>query len=153
MSILGKRYPANEEEFATSSLAAQGEVFDPSQASKRMKIPTPVTWETEISANGNNAAVWENLIRTKKLPYMAMLRNLANLVKSGVTDETHANVANRICHPEAVTNSRQFPFRYLTAYAKMKELAKMLPMLQKLHDDPNFVPPEPPKRGGRGRRG
>jgi telomerase protein component 1 len=58
MSVVGKRYPSTRAEFRDSTLAAAGEVFDPSQASKRMKIPTPTTWETELSANGNNAIVW-----------------------------------------------------------------------------------------------
>jgi telomerase protein component 1 len=92
MPILGKRYPANEEEFNASLLSAQGETFDPSAASKRMKIPTPVTWETELSANGNTAANWRNLVMSKKLPFMAMLRNLRNMLITGVDPEVHETV-------------------------------------------------------------
>ena len=146
MAILGKRYPANEEEFKASSLAASGE-FNPETASKRMKVPTPVTWETELSAKGNNSASWEGLINKKKLPYMAMLRNLRNLVVTGVSDETHETVQNRVSDPTAVTNGRQFPFRYLSAYDTMKDIGRnQLEELQRLHDDPSYIPPEPAKK-------
>ena len=37
-------------------------VFDESRAGKRMKLDTPVTWETHISAQGNKHEVWEYLI-------------------------------------------------------------------------------------------
>lgn len=115
MCILGKRYPVDEEAFNASSLAA-GNSFNPELASKRMKVPTPVTWETQLSANGNNAASWEGLINSKKLPYMAMLRNLRNMIITGVSDATHSAVQQKIQDPGAVANSRQFPFRFLSAF-------------------------------------
>ena len=58
-------------------------------ASKRMKIPTPVTWETQLSEKGNSADNWEELIRSRKLPFMAMLRNLRNMLITGVDPEVH----------------------------------------------------------------
>ena len=52
-----------------------------------MKIPTPVTWETELSERGNLAEVWEKLIHSRSgLPYMALLRNLRNIIKAGVNE-------------------------------------------------------------------
>ena len=58
-----------------------------------MKIPTPVTWETELSERGNLAEVWEKLIHSRSgLPYMALLRNLRNIIKAGVNEETHEKV-------------------------------------------------------------
>ena len=41
-------------------------------------------WETQISLKGNKAEVWEKLIDNKKLPFMAMLRNLRNMIKVGM---------------------------------------------------------------------
>ena len=61
-----------------------------------MKIPTPTTWETELSSQGNSAEVWERLIVEKKLPYMALLRNLRNLLNAGVSQEVHEMVIARI---------------------------------------------------------
>jgi hypothetical protein len=40
-------------------------------------------WETQISLKGNKAEVWQQLIDNKKLPFMAMLRNLRNMIKAG----------------------------------------------------------------------
>jgi len=36
--------------------------FDEALAGTRMKLPTPETWETQISLRGNKAEVWESLI-------------------------------------------------------------------------------------------
>ena len=119
-SLLGKRYPETEEEFSTSSLAAMGRVFDPSQAHKRMKIPVPETWETQVSAYGNKAEVWERLIKERKLPFMAMLRNLRNLLEAGVDRETHALVLARLQDPVQVAESRLFPFRFFSAFEALR---------------------------------
>lgn len=31
-------------------------------ANKRMKLPIPETWETQLSLHGNKASTWETLI-------------------------------------------------------------------------------------------
>ena len=36
--------------------------FDADQAGKRMRLPIPETWETQVSLRGNKAEVWESLI-------------------------------------------------------------------------------------------
>ena len=54
-----------------------------------MKIEIPKTWETELSAKGNKPEVWADMIMSNKLPYMAMMRNLRNILKSGVDDVVH----------------------------------------------------------------
>ena len=36
--------------------------FDEDQAGKRMRLPIPETWETQVSLRGNKAEVWESLI-------------------------------------------------------------------------------------------
>ncbi len=71
MGILGKKYPANETDFRRSGLPG---MFEPSKAGTRMKLPVPETWETLLSAKGNRAETWEELMDHKKLPFMAMLR-------------------------------------------------------------------------------
>jgi telomerase protein component 1 len=152
-SIIGVRYPASEEEFQATSLA-EGAAFDPSRAGKRMKIPTPVTWETELSARGNCAQVWEELIKAKKLPFMAMLRNIRNLLLTGVDRETHEMVLTRLQDPGQVAQSRLFPFRFFSAF---EALQVDLEELRKLKEDPDFQPAPPSgKRGlkrGRSARG
>ena len=55
----GKRYPANFEDFYQSRLPG---TFEEERAGKRMKLPTPETWETQVSLKGNKAKTWEDLI-------------------------------------------------------------------------------------------
>lgn len=77
-----------------------------------------MTWETELSANGNNTETWEKLIDSEKVGYMALLRNLRNIVNANPTniEKVMADIEN----PEKVKKSKQLPFRFLSAY---KELA------------------------------
>ena len=81
MGILGKNYRKSEEEFKKTRLDG---AWDESRAGQRMKLATAITWETELSAKGNNAEAWEGLINARKLPYMAALRNLRNIFLAGV---------------------------------------------------------------------
>jgi len=113
MCILGKRYPSNEQDFQRSKLTGK---FDPQRAGKRMKLPVPETWETLVSAKGNKAETWEELIDHKKLPFMAMLRNLRNLILAGVSHRHHSWVLSKLTNEGAISNSKQFPFRFFSAY-------------------------------------
>ena len=124
MAILGKSYPDNELEFRKSRMLG---FFDPEMAGKRMKLKTPTTWETQLSEQGNCAEVWERLISEKKLPYMATLRNLRNLVMAGVSDATVRKTANYLTNETAVRNGKQLPTQYIsaiTALDQLKELAE-----------------------------
>ncbi|MFH8385445.1 TROVE domain-containing protein [Kitasatospora sp. NPDC018058] len=61
-----------------------------------------------------DAAAWEAIIPS--MGPMALVRNLRNFDKAGVSDPVAAEVARRISDPGEVRRSRQFPFRYLAAY-------------------------------------
>eukprot|EP01116_Phalansterium_solitarium_P003943 TRINITY_DN1478_c0_g1_i1.p2 TRINITY_DN1478_c0_g1~~TRINITY_DN1478_c0_g1_i1.p2 ORF type:complete len:706 (+),score=379.58 TRINITY_DN1478_c0_g1_i1:128-2245(+) len=113
MPILGRKYPADEAAFAKSGLSG---VFDASRANKRMKLPTPETWETQLSALGNKHTTWESLLAHNKLPFMAMLRNLRNLILTGVSPEHHQLVMAKLTDERSVTTSRQLPWRFLSAF-------------------------------------
>lgn len=119
MPILGKKYPETQEQFYRSRLSG---LWDENQAGKRMKVPTPYTWETQLAAKGNNSDTWKELILSRKLPYMAMLRNLRNIIQSGVSDNIHKIVQKKLSSPEDVKRSKQFPFRFLSAYAVLDSL-------------------------------
>lgn len=84
------------------------------------ELKTPYTWESELSVKGNNAATWAALIDSGKVGYMALLRNLRNILQAKPTNVDKA--LKQIQNPEAVKRSRQLPFRYLAAY---KEVAGM----------------------------
>lgn len=84
------------------------------------ELETPYTWETELSANGNNAKTWENLIDSGKVGYMALLRNLRNILNANPKNVN--KVLDTIQNPEMVKRSKQLPFRYLSAYKELENI-------------------------------
>lgn len=76
-------------------------------------LETPYTWETELSAKGNTKEVWDELIASGRLGYMAMLRNLNNILKS---DADIGPVLKTLGDPERIRKSKQLPFRFYSAY-------------------------------------
>ncbi|MER2144168.1 MAG: TROVE domain-containing protein, partial [Eubacteriales bacterium] len=84
-------------------------------------LKTPVTWETQLSANGNNKRTWEALIDSGRVGYMALLRNLRNILQAA--PDNIDKVWQTIANPDAVRHSRQLPFRYLSAYREIGSAA------------------------------
>lgn len=84
------------------------------------KLEVPVTWETQLSANGNNAETWEKLIDSGKLNYMAALRNLRNILTANPRNVN--KVLEKIADPVAVRKSKQLPFRFLLAYKSVANI-------------------------------
>eukprot|EP01128_Nolandella_sp_AFSM9_P004183 TRINITY_DN1837_c0_g1_i1.p1 TRINITY_DN1837_c0_g1~~TRINITY_DN1837_c0_g1_i1.p1 ORF type:complete len:460 (-),score=128.06 TRINITY_DN1837_c0_g1_i1:16-1344(-) len=113
MSLLGKKYPETESLFKQAGLPGD---YDYDLAGKRMKLPTAETWETLLSAKGNKSSTWEELIEHKKLPFMAMLRNIRNLINTGVHPKYHRWVQNKLRNEMTIASSRQFPFAFFSAY-------------------------------------
>lgn len=77
------------------------------------------TWESEIANAGSESerkAQWERLIAENKMGYMALLRNLNNLLKYSVSGETIQLAVAKLTNPEEVKNSKQLPFRFMTAF-------------------------------------
>ncbi|KAM9091234.1 telomerase protein component 1 isoform 2-T2 [Megaptera novaeangliae] len=122
-ALLGCRYPSNLQAFSRSRLPGP---WDSSRAGKRMKLAKPETWERELSLWGNKASVWEELIDSGKLPFMAMLRNLRNLLRVGISTRHHKLVLQRLQHAKSVINSRQFPFRFLNAHDSINDFEAQL---------------------------
>ncbi|KAF7699669.1 hypothetical protein HF521_002627 [Silurus meridionalis] len=113
MSILGKRYPTDVRAFWRSGLSG---VWQSERANQRMRLKQPETWETRLSQEGNKAETWEKLIDNNSLPFMAMLRNLRNMITQGISNKHHDKILKRLNSKSAVIQSRQFPFRFLSAY-------------------------------------
>nr|KAF6393970.1 telomerase associated protein 1 [Pipistrellus kuhlii] len=122
-ALLGHRYPSNLQAFSRSRLPGP---WDSSRAGKRMKLSQPETWERELSLRGNKASVWEELIGNGKLPFMAMLRNLCNLLRVGISTHHHELVLQRLQQAKSVIHSRQFPFRFLNAHDSINDLEAQL---------------------------
>ena len=119
MSILGKTYPSTAEEFSKCRLDGS---WDASLAGKRMKLKTALTWETELSQKGNVGAAWEGLIMSRKLPYMATLRNLRNIFLAGVSDEAEGKILKYLSNRNAVEKSKQMPFQFYNAHKALEDL-------------------------------
>jgi hypothetical protein len=89
-----------------------------------MKIKTPITWETELSSKGNSKETWEYLLSNNKVPYLALLRNLRNIVKVDVSSELVDKVSNFISNKDNVLKNRSTPLQYLSAYQIINSLLK-----------------------------
>ncbi|XP_063952437.1 telomerase protein component 1-like isoform X2 [Lytechinus pictus] len=149
MCLLGKRYPEDMESFYQSRLPG---TWDAERAGKRMKLPTPETWETQVSLKGNKAPVWEQLIDNKKLPFMAMLRNLRNMIAAGISEKHHKWVLYKLTDRGSVVYSKQFPFRFFSAYEVLQSMERELEKADKLKEQlaSGIRPPQP--RGKRARK-
>ena len=115
-------------------------------------LETPVTWETELSAVGQRhfdseeekeeakREVWRKLVQSHRLGYMATLRNLRNMLKLGMDEETMQMVCDYIANPEAVRKSKQLPFRFLSAFLELTTPKREdLTTLNKLGDKLNDI--------------
>jgi len=81
------------------------------------ELSTSYTWESVLSIKGNTGDVWDELIRSHKLGYMATIRNLRNMVQAGATEID--SVVDFITNDKAIMKSRQLPFRFLSAYESL----------------------------------
>lgn len=97
-------------------------------------LETPYTWEVELSVLGQTKFAddaerkaafknkWEELIFSNKLGYMATLRNLRNILEANVSSDAMQKVCNYLSDEKAVRNSKQLPFRFLSAYRELKSM-------------------------------
>jgi hypothetical protein len=111
--------------------AAQQAVFNQLVAGT---LPVPYTWETELSAVGQGTyaspaerqvavtGTWERLVASGRLGYMALLRNLRNILEAKVNAGALGSVCATLASPGQVARARQLPFRFLAAYREVLAL-------------------------------
>lgn len=87
-------------------------------ASNEMVVP--MTWETELSAGADKAETFSRLMAKKKLGALAFLRNLRNMVNSGVPESTIR------AYSSSLDVSKVLPFRYLAAARIVPQFEDML---------------------------
>jgi len=100
-----------------------------------------MTWQDALSLAGSKVSkrdLWAALIPS--MGYMALLRNLRNFDEAGVPDEVAEQVAARLADPEQVARSRQFPFRFLSAYRAVPSLRWSYPLEKALNASLANVP-------------
>jgi hypothetical protein len=81
-------------------------------------LAIPKTWETIISGSGSNPQSWKQA--SDIMPYMATLRNLRNLLQNGIPMD---DVCTRLTNKDKVLKSKQFPFRFFSAYREIQNMS------------------------------
>ncbi|RZM29717.1 MAG: TROVE domain-containing protein [Pedobacter sp.] len=110
---------------------AQQELFDKIAFDK---LATPYTWETELSMLGKKrferdvdrkkafTAKWEEMIESRKIGYMALMRNLRNILEADVSGKHIEIVCQYLSNENAIISAKQLPFRFLSAYREVKKM-------------------------------
>lgn len=92
-------------------------------------LKTPKTWEAKLSAAGKKGEekdaakkqAWGELLKTNKLGYFALLRNLRNIIEQA---PEHLNLAlDLLVDEQAIKKSLVLPFRFITAYDEIEKLS------------------------------
>jgi len=98
------------------------------------QLDVPYTWETELSALGQQQFEspkqkqgafrnkWEELIGSGKVGYMALLRNLRNMLQADISLPSAKAVAELLSDAKQVAKAKQLPFRYLSAYREVEKV-------------------------------
>ena len=100
-----------------------------------------MTWQNVLSLAGGReepASLWVALI-----PLMgddSLRKNLRNFDEAGVPDDIADQVAARLADPEQVAKSRQFPFRFLSAYRAVPSMRWSYPLEKALNGSLANVP-------------
>jgi hypothetical protein len=100
-----------------------------------------MTWENVLSLAGDKVdkgKLWAALAPI--MGYGALRKNLRNFDQAGMPDDIAAVVAARLCDPEQVAKSRQFPFRFLSAYRAAPSLRWAYPLEKALNASLANVP-------------
>lgn len=84
-------------------------------------LQPPDTWEVGLSTGGNKRETFERLLREKKLGYLALLRNLRNMVNAGVTESV---LRDAILARKGA--GRVWPFRYVAAARAVPQLEPII---------------------------
>jgi hypothetical protein len=73
-------------------------------------------WELAVPMAGSRKKIW--VACAKSMPIMALIRNLRNLHKSKALKDPAVRkiILDKLKDPEVIRNSKQLPFRWLSAY-------------------------------------
>ena len=97
-------------------------------------LEIPHTWEVECTKIGSQkfssekekqeafSSKWSSMVESGDLGYMALLRNLRNMLKYGASKELVKNVCEQLTDPDSVLRSKQLPFRFWAAYNELDSI-------------------------------
>ena len=96
---------------------------DAIDAYKADALETPDTWEVAISGASNEeerTKEWVRLVETNSLGYLALIRNLRNILMCGVDDAwIKTYLVPQIVNEKAIHKSLVFPYQIYSAYKNM----------------------------------
>jgi 60 kDa SS-A/Ro ribonucleoprotein len=87
-------------------------------ADQTLKVPD--TWETNLSAGADKGETFTRLMQENKLGALAFIRNLRNMVDSGVSEQLIRQYA------KTVNTDRVLPFRFIAAARIVPQFEDML---------------------------
>lgn len=98
------------------------------------ELATPLTWEVELSAGKDKGKVFTDLLKEKKLGYLALLRNLRNMEQSNVPRDLVREALQRgnaegILPYQFVAASLHAPSYAAELDSKMLDICNTLPKL------------------------
>lgn len=97
-------------------------------------LAVPYTWEIALSELGKRdfatetekqqaiSLQWEELVMSGKLGYMAVLRNLRNILTKG-SSKAFTGALEILADENKVKKAKQLPFRYLSAFIEIEKLS------------------------------
>lgn len=92
------------------------------------------TWEAKLSAAGKNdeekEGAWRSLLVERRLGYMALLKNLRNIVQQA--PELVPVACEQLRDEQAIRKSLVFPFRYIAAMREIEKLPGTQDVLRSL---------------------
>ena len=90
---------------------------------KELAVTSRVNWEVLLSQFGKRQGteVWEHLLDNNLVGYMALLRNLRNMLDAGVNQSVIDRAVAKLADPKEVARSKQLPFRFLMAHRVLNE--------------------------------
>ena len=96
------------------------------------KIKPADTWEKKLSEKGNNQESWSELLKENKLWQLAFIRNLRNILSSGVKE------SDILASMEKLTFDRVFPYQMIQAFevavreCNLKQTSNLYKELEKI---------------------
>jgi len=100
-----------------------------------------LTWEDVLSLAGTKVAknkLWESVIPSMGI--MALIRNLRNFEQAGISTAVRDLVVNKLTNKEVIEKSRQFPFRFLSAFNETNSLIYHAALEQALEYSTQNIP-------------
>lgn len=122
------------------------------------KLESPDTWEKSLTQAGQKAETeeqlndlkkeeWTRLVAEKKLGYMALMRNLRNILENA--PESVSEACKQLVEPNAIKKSMVFPFRFVSALKELKGIPGSTEIIGALSDAAEIALENVPKYEGK----